>query len=263
MSIPQIYSNQYRWRRWAEAYVDLGDISGRLVLDLGCGIGDQAQDLSGRGAHVLGIDANPDVIDYANQRGIPRARFLCDDIANLKEHEIEADGIWASFTAAYFPQFDRFLDCIDTVLKPDGWLAIAELDDLFGHEPLALRWRALAERYYSKSLDDGVYRFRSNDHVREFLSGRGWHLEIDRNLDDDEFCFAGPADADVLDAWKTRLGFMMPRFLERFGSEAAGFDSAFLQCLASQQHRSRSRVWFVLARPPDGRHIAVNDLEPG
>lgn len=101
MLISRVYSIQYRWRRWSRVYPDLGDISGRLVLDLGCGIGDQARELSRLGANVLGIDANQDVIDHANGRGIPRARFLCDNIANLKKHELESDGIWASFTAAY------------------------------------------------------------------------------------------------------------------------------------------------------------------
>jgi SAM-dependent methyltransferase len=229
----------------------LGVLAGRLVLDLGCGIGDQARDLSSRGAHVLGIDANQSVIDYANRRGIPHARFLCDNIANLKEHAPASDGIWASFTAAYFSQFDRFLDCIDPLLKPAGWLAITEVDDLFGHEPLAPRWVALVERYYRQSLEEGVYRFRSHDHVHEALSLRGWHIGIDRKLEDDEFCCTGPADLDLVGAWKTRLGFMMPRFHERFGTEATGFDSAFLQCLTTQEHRSRSCVWFILARSPD------------
>jgi SAM-dependent methyltransferase len=250
MSISQIYSNQYRWRRWAEVYPDLGDISGSLILDLGCGIGAQARDLATRGARVLGIDASQDAIDHANELGIPSARFLCDNITNLNKHALQSDGIWASLTVAYFPQFDQFLGCIDNVLKPGGWLAITEVDDLFGHEPLASRWVALIERYYGKSLEECVYRFRSHDHVREVLSRRGWRIEIDRELGDDEFCFTGPADSDVIDAWKTRLGLMMPRFVERFGTAATGFDSAFLRCLASDEHRSRSRVWFILARSP-------------
>ncbi len=49
---------------------------------------------------------------------------------------------------------------------------------------------------------------------------------------------------------------MMPRFLERIRDDAVEFDSAFLECLASKEHRSRSRVWFILARtrpsPPEG-----------
>lgn len=205
MSISQIYSNQYRWRRWSGVYPDLGDISGRVVLDLGCGTGDQARDLSMRSVHVLDIDANQEVIDHANRGGFPGARFLCDNITHLNEHGLEFDGIWASFTVAYVPEFDQFLDGIDTVLKPGGWLSITEADDLLGHEPLAPRRVVLAGRYYRRSLEEGLYRFRSHDHVLESPSRRGWGIEIDRTLEDDEFCFTGAADSDRVDAWKTRL----------------------------------------------------------
>jgi hypothetical protein len=78
-----------------------------------------------------------------------------------------------------------------------------------------------------------------------------------RTLDGDEFSFAGPGSPEVLEAWRTRPGFMMPRFLDRFGNEARGFDSALLLCLASREHRSHSRVWFVLARAPDAATTGV------
>ena len=104
--------------------------------------------------------------------------------------------------------------------------------------------------YYVRSLGEGLYRFRSRDHVRETLSVLGWRIETESELEDDEFCFAGPAAPEVLAAWRARLGSIMPRFRERFGEEAAGFDEAFLRCLQSEQHRSHSRVWFLLARAP-------------
>jgi hypothetical protein len=83
--------------------------------------------------------------------------------------------------------------------------------------------------------------------VYEALSKRGWQIEKDRALEDDEFCPTGPADPDVVDAWRARLGFMMPRFVERFGAVAKGFDSAFMHCLISEEHRSRS--WVCFTRP--------------
>ncbi len=248
MSLAQVYSRQYAWRRWSTVYGDLGDLSATQVLDLGCGIGDQVRDLSRLGATVVGIDVNQQFIDHAESRGIYRARFLCDDIANLRDHRLESDGVWTSFTAAYFPRFDAFLSSIDGALKPGGWLAITEVDDLFGHAPLASRWRRLVERYYAESLEQAVYRFRSRDSVIKALSSSDWSIEVERTLEDEEFCFTGPASSDVLKAWRTRLDFMMPRFLDRFGDEARGFDLAFLECLASERHRSLSRVWFVLAR---------------
>ena len=250
MSRVEILSRQYHWRRWSDVYRYLGDLSETQVVDLGCGIGDQARDLSRLGAHVFGVDGNQDVIDHAKSRGIPHARFVCCDITDIEDSELKSDGVWASFIAAYFPRFDVLTRSIDSLLKPGGWLAITEVNDLFGHEPLHPRWSALIEKYYARSIEEGIHRFRSYAHVCEVLSERGWRLDVDRKLDDDELCFVGAASSEVLEAWRTRLSFMMPRFLERFGDEAMGFDSAFLECLASKEHRSQSRVWFILARKP-------------
>jgi SAM-dependent methyltransferase len=251
MSLTQIYADQYVWRRWSTIYPAVGDLSGTEVLDLGCGIGDQARDLSRQGARVQGVDANQEVIAHAVSRGIPGARFRCDSITNPANDDRKYDGVWTSFMAAYFPRFDVLLRSVAGSLIAGGWLAITEVDDIFNHEPLASRWRAVVEQYYAMSLDQEVYRFRSHDHVTGALAERGWRIDIDRTIDDDEFSFAGPGSPEVIEAWRIRLGFMMPRFLDRFGGEARGFDSALLQCLASREHRSHSRVWFVLARAPD------------
>ncbi len=251
MSLAQIYSQQYPWRRWSDTYSFLGDLTGKRVVDLGCGIGDQSRDLAERGAEVWGIDANQEAIDHARQRKLPHCRFFREPIGQLSGHGQKFDGVWASFTAAYFVEFSQFLSAIESSLTPGGWLALTEVDDLFGHAPMEERWRDLVERYYAVSLDQGVYRFQSLNHVRGVLQQRGWSCSVEKDLDDDEFCFEGAAKPKVWDAWKTRLGLMMPRFQERFGADATGFDTAFLECLTSAQHRSRARVWFLLARPPE------------
>ena len=161
MSIVEILSRQYRWRRWSDVYPYLGDLSGAQVADLGCGIGDQARDFSLLGAYVFGVDGIQGAIDHAKSRGIPRARFVCEDITDIKDSELKFDGVWTSFTAAYFPRFDVLTRSIDSVLKPGGWLAITEVDDLFGHEPLHPRWSTLIEKYYARSIEEGIYRFQS------------------------------------------------------------------------------------------------------
>jgi SAM-dependent methyltransferase len=251
----RIYSRQYEWRRWSEVYPDLGDLHDTQLLDVGCGIGDQTRDLARLGATVLGVDANQEAIDHARSRGIPFARFQCCDVRELDRSGPWADGVWTSFTAAYFPRFEELAHAVERILKPGGWLAITEVDDLIGHRPLATRWRSVVEDYYARSLQEGVHRFVSRAHVSEVLAQRGWRVEVERTLEDDEFCFEGPATSEVLDAWTRRLAGMMPRFSSRFGSRATGLDAALETCLRSHEHHSNSRVWFLLARFPAQRAI--------
>jgi 2-polyprenyl-3-methyl-5-hydroxy-6-metoxy-1,4-benzoquinol methylase len=46
----------------------LGDVRGKTVLDFGCGSGENIVPLTKRGAHVIGLDISPDLIDLARQR---------------------------------------------------------------------------------------------------------------------------------------------------------------------------------------------------
>ena len=71
--------------------------------------------------------------------------------------------------------------------------------------------------------------------IRGFVVGSNWSLSADDR-----------AGSSV----KARLERMVPRFLERFGERVRDLDLAFLDGMASEEHVSRSRVWFVLARSP-------------
>jgi SAM-dependent methyltransferase len=46
----------------------LGDVRGKIVLDLGCGTGENVIPLLERGAHVIGIDISPELIGLAQKR---------------------------------------------------------------------------------------------------------------------------------------------------------------------------------------------------
>lgn len=50
------------------AYHLLGDVRGKVVLDLGCGTGENIIPLIERGAHVIGIDISPDLVVLAQER---------------------------------------------------------------------------------------------------------------------------------------------------------------------------------------------------
>jgi trans-aconitate methyltransferase len=131
------YSRQYRWRSWPVVFDAMPICAGQIVFDLGCGIGDLANDLAARGARVIGIDANEDFLQFARSRSIKNAEFRAADLRSFSEPNFQADGIWSSFTAAYFPSFDATLSAWAKCLRPGGWIVLTEVDDLFGHEPLS------------------------------------------------------------------------------------------------------------------------------
>jgi len=86
------FNKEYRFRL-------LGNVSGKLVLDVGCGTGDNAVLLAKCGARVTGIDVSPGSIDLARRRadtmGVSeRTDFICAplELANLENRSF--DVIW-------------------------------------------------------------------------------------------------------------------------------------------------------------------------
>jgi SAM-dependent methyltransferase len=81
----------------------LPDLQGRVVLDLGCGIGDQTSLLCARGARVLAFDANEELLAVAQSCEIPNAEFRhCNLRGDLPPLAEPVDGVWCSFTAVRY-----------------------------------------------------------------------------------------------------------------------------------------------------------------
>ncbi len=65
-----------------EVFAQMAFMTGKRVLDVGCSRGDLAAYLSDRGIRVkeyIGIDALEEVITFAQQRDLPRSRFVVGD----------------------------------------------------------------------------------------------------------------------------------------------------------------------------------------
>src|SRR5215218_6785198 len=99
----------------------LPKVDGQVVLDLGCGIGDLASELSTRGAKVIGVDGNEEFVKHARSRGITNAEFRVGQLGSYADPSLRADGIWSSFTAAYFPALTETLRAWRDNLRPGGW----------------------------------------------------------------------------------------------------------------------------------------------
>jgi|SRR5262245_30424602 len=246
MSLANEYKRQFGWRGWPTILDALPLVEGQTVLDLGCGVGDVAAELVKRGSRVIGIDACEEFLFEARSRRLPNAEFRTADLCSLSDLGIAADGIWCSFTAAYFPNLHTVLPAWATNLKPGGWIAVTEIDDLFGHEPLSVQTKALFKAYAENAIAAGRYDFFMGRKLRGYLETCGFTVSQVLTVEDQELSFRGPARPEVADAWRARFHRM--QLLRDFSGE--NFDRVqeeFLSCLMRVDHESVSRVCCCIA----------------
>ena len=106
------------------AFHVIGDVSGRTVLDYGCGNGENSLPLAVRGARVIGLDVSDDLLALARQRlslhGVEsRATFL---VASAHEIPLPDNSVDAVMGIAILHHLDlaRSASEIHRVLKPGG-----------------------------------------------------------------------------------------------------------------------------------------------
>lgn len=246
VSLADEYKRQFRWRDWPTAISALPPLAGMTVLDLGCGPGDLAATLVARGARVIGVDTNEDLVREAQIRGLPMAEFHVGDLGDKLNPDVQVDGIWCSFTAAFFPDLSKVLSRWVEYLKPDGWLAVTEVDDLFGHEPLAAATRTLLNAYAQDALAAGRYDFHMGRKLESQLMQAGLSVLKTFALVDQELSFDGRAQPEVLEAWRNRFA-RMDRLRGFCGERMRDVEEDFLKCLDSDDHRSLAKVYFCIA----------------
>lgn len=240
------YKRQFEWRDWGTAISFLPTFIDKTVFDMGCGVGDLSAELAARGALVVGIDANEEMISHARSRQIAGAEFHIADLREPHEPAITADGIWCSFTFAYFADPGSVIRRWARILKPGGWIAITEINDLFGHEPLSLRTQTLFREYCDEAAAAGRYDFRAGGKIRGHLEEAGFRVSNSLTLADRELSFQGPAESAVLEAWRARFDRM--GLLQDFlGADFSRVRDEFLTSLTRTDHVSQAQVCFCLA----------------
>lgn len=255
MTVIDVYSQQYQWRSWREILDAIPDLDGQFVLDFGCGIGDLAADLSARGATIVGVDFNKEVVAYAHSRHIPNAEFRQSDLRMIQDPGICADGIWSSFTAAYFPVLQDVLGLWLQHLRPGGWLALTEVDDFFGHHPLTNRTTELLELYVQDAIENARYDFNMGRKLSAIAEQVGLKVIRQFTVPDAELSFVSRATTEVREAWANRLNQM--HLLQNLcGAEFHAVRDDFLECLGRDDHFCSATVQCCIAIKPD---LATNE----
>lgn len=248
MSLADEYKRQHGWRDWPTVLDALPPLEGQTVLDLGCGEGAMAAELVDRGARVIGVDLNGDLLRAARARGLAVAEFRSGDLRTLGDLELDdpVDGLWSSFAPAYLSDLAPVLASWRNHLRPGGWAALTEVDDLFGHEPLEPRTKSILDAFSRELLEAGWYDFHMGRKLAGHLERAGFTVSKTFTVADRELAFDGPADPDVLEAWRQRFDRM--KGLQDFcGGEFDTVREDFLGCLTRTNHVAAAKVVCCIA----------------
>lgn len=131
-----IYAGQPPWDigRPQKPFIDAADRITGSALDVGCGTGDTALFLSGRGCKVTGIDFLDVPIQRAKQKATERgiqATFWVKDALTLKDWSERFDNVIDSGLFHVFSDEDRrrYVEGLAAVLKPGGRLFLSCFSD--------------------------------------------------------------------------------------------------------------------------------------
>jgi ubiquinone/menaquinone biosynthesis C-methylase UbiE len=92
-----------------------------LVLDVGCGVGDETATLVGAGRRVVGVDYSaPTVVDAGRERGTDSLRFAGMDGSQLAIRDASVDAVVSSHIIEHFTNPVTHVAELARVLRPDG-----------------------------------------------------------------------------------------------------------------------------------------------
>ncbi|ESP87681.1 class I SAM-dependent methyltransferase [Candidatus Halobonum tyrrellensis] len=136
----------------------LPDVSGRTVLDAGCGAGHLADRLADGGAAVVGLDASAAMLGYARGR-VPDAGFVRADLGTGLPFDADRfDGVASSLAFHYVREWGPLFAELRRVLRPGGWVVCSvqhphadfeEYDDSENYhevERVSAVWESFGER---------------------------------------------------------------------------------------------------------------------
>ena len=140
----------------------LGDVSGKHVVDIGCGEGRFSRLLAGRGAQVTGVDLTEPFIERARSLSVGNDTYVIGDAEDLAG--IESDSF--DFAASYIVLVDlldyrRSIGAAYRVLKPGGRFVICNVHPMRTSVPYGWINQGGRKLFYAldKYTDEGPREF--------------------------------------------------------------------------------------------------------
>lgn len=147
--------------------VDFGGFSGRTVLDVGCGLGNDLSRFARGGAIVTGVDLSPRAIELAranfSQRGLQGTFHVMDGEA-LDLPDDSFDVVYCHTVLHFTPHPERMVREIHRVLKRDGLAILMTVNSKSW-----MNWLRHVMKVDIDHLDSPVFRHRTLAEFRDLL----------------------------------------------------------------------------------------------
>lgn len=249
MNLFQEYKKQQSWRDWQRYLSFIPYCHDDSVLDLGCSVGDVTRLFATRVKQVVGIDRNPDFIDFCQSKKIGNETFICSDFLNLDDIPVKPiNGVWSSFSLSYLREPLYFLVYLRSLMQDGAWIALLDVSCFIsGNLPATSKYYERVRRFELSSYQSGIYDFDFGAKMPALLQSAGFDiLHVDNDVTDPELNFSGAAPQEIIDGWVARLK-RMDRLKDELGPDYGDFCSELLSHLDSVQHKKRRNVRFAVA----------------
>jgi len=140
--------------------LEIGAAAGLEILDIGCGTGLAGVGLKERAARLVGIDLSPEMIGFAEARGIYDQLEIAEITEWLEKAQAQFDLIVACDCLVYFGDLKQVAALAARRLKPGGYFAFTV---------------ERGDRYPLRLSDSGRYTHHP-DHIREVAAAAGLAL---------------------------------------------------------------------------------------
>jgi ubiquinone/menaquinone biosynthesis C-methylase UbiE len=198
-----------------------GDMRGRRVLEIGCGMGCMAMNWAQRGAHMTAIDLNPTSIAQTRERfalfGL-EADIRQADAEALPFDDASFDYVYSWGVLHHTPDTARTIEEVRRVLKPGArtgimlyhrdsvlyQITVRYQEGWVHREDQFLTPLQLASRYGDGGRQEG------NPHTWP-VTQKEVHKELFRNYREVEISVLGTDLPHIFNAWKAGLGAALPQ----------------------------------------------------
>lgn len=249
MDLISEYKQQQTWRNWRDYLAHIPLQNSDRVLDLGCSVGNVSHLLSALTKELIGVDMNPDFIDFCQSHKAENQKFVCSDFTDFDVHSLPSvNGIWSSFALSYLAEPQRFINELYDKLEQGGWIALLDVCCFIsGNMSIDSEYYQKVKQFELTSHESGVYDFNFGAKLASLLSNSGFTITyLEKNVTDIELNFSGAAEPKVIEVWQARLGRMV-KLKALLGDDFSKFEKEFIAHLQSDEHQQRNSLTYCVA----------------